>query len=80
MKHRLVEKEELVKETAEVKKERIGVVNCEYLSVRQEPKSNAKLIKIIKKGDKVAVDSTFDDKLWYKIEDGYTRKAFIDIL
>lgn len=60
------------------KNENMGKVNCAYLSVREEPKPNAKRVKIIEKDDAVKIDPEFTDKLWYKIEGGYVKKAFID--
>lgn len=74
--------EEVEKEDIKEIKEDIynsGTVNCAFLNVRKEPKPDSKLVKIIKKGDRVTIDTTFEDKLWFKIEDGYTKKAFIDV-
>ena len=82
MRRRSAEKEDILDmKKEEPKKEVIktGTVNCPFLNVRHEPKPNAKLMKIIKKGDVVTIDESFDDKLWYKIDGGYTKKAFIDI-
>lgn len=82
MKRRSAEKEDILEiKKEEPKKETIktGTVNCQLLNVRYEPKPNAKLMKIIKKGDVVTIDESFDDKLWYKIDGGYIKKAFIDI-
>lgn len=82
MRRRSVEKEDISEiKTEEPKKEIIktGTVNCAFLNVRKEPKPDSKLVKIIKKGDRVTIDTTFEDRLWFKIEDGYTKKAFIDV-
>lgn len=78
MRHRSEEKEEIKKEIKEEPKFKKGKVNCPFLNVRSEAKPDSKLVKIIKAGDEVTIDTTFDDKLWYKIEDGYVKKAFID--
>lgn len=63
----------------EEKKIRTGTVNCYLLNIREEPKPDAKLAGLLKEGDTVVIDDSFEDKLWYKIEQGYVKKAFIDL-
>lgn len=58
---------------------RTGTVNCYLLNIRKEPKPNAELAGLLKKDEVVTIDTSFDDKLWYKIEQGYVKKAFIDL-
>lgn len=55
-----------------------GTVNCGFLNVREEPKPNSKKVNMLKQGETVTIDPEFEDKLWYKIEEGYVKKAFID--
>lgn len=58
---------------------RTGTVNCYLLNIREEPKPDARLVGLLKEGDTVVMDDSFEDKLWYKIEQGYVKKAFIDL-
>ena len=83
-------KQEVVKEVVEKVPEVIesvesktGIVNCDKLNVRSEPKKDSIVTLIISKGDvvKILEDS---DKEFYKViisngTEGYCMKKFIDI-
>lgn len=81
-----VVKEEVVEKVPEVVESvepKTGIVNCDKLNVRSEPKKDSIVTLIISKGDvvKILEDS---DKEFYKViisngTEGYCMKKFIDI-
>lgn len=74
---------EVVEEVPEIVEVKEGIVNCNKLNVRIEPKKDSTVIAIISDGESVKVldDS---DKEFYKViisngSEGYCMKKFIDI-
>lgn len=70
-----------VKDEAETKdndKVLVGTVNCDKLRVRKEPSTDAEILKYLKKGDEVVIESE-DDKDFYKIAAGFVMKEFISL-
>ena len=63
------------KEDAAVK---MGVVNCDKLRVRKGPSTDAEILKYLKKGDEVVIESE-DDKNFYKIAAGFVMKEFVSL-
>jgi hypothetical protein len=74
---------EVIEETPEVIQLKEGIVNCNKLNVRIEPKKDGDILSIINRNDVVQIldDS---DKEFYKVmisdnKEGYCMKKFIDI-
>lgn len=74
---------EVVEEVPKIVEVKNGIVNCNKLNVRIEPKKDGAITTIISQGDivKVLDDS---DKEFYKViisngSEGYCMKKFIDI-
>lgn len=70
-----VENDTEKKEDAAVK---IGIVNCGKLRVRKGPSTDTEILKYLKKGDEVVIESE-DDKDFYKIAAGFVMKEFISL-
>lgn len=56
----------------------MGIVNCDKLRVRKGPSTDAEILKYLKKGDEVVIESE-DDKDFYKIAAGFVMKEFISL-
>lgn len=56
----------------------IGIVNCDKLRVRKGPSTDAEILKYLKKGEEVVIESE-DDKDFYKIAAGYVMKEYISL-
>lgn len=76
-------REPVVVEETEIETVYVGIVNCNKLNVRSEPKKDSLVRTIIGNGDSVEIldDS---DKEFYKVStsdkiEGYCMKKFIDI-
>lgn len=74
---------EVIEETPKVVQLKEGIVNCNKLNVRIEPKKDGDILSIINRNDVVQIldDS---DKEFYKVmisdnKEGYCMKKFIDI-
>ena len=59
------------------------VVNCTRLNVRKEPNKNAKVIRILDKGNCVMIDLENSTEDFYKVStpsgEGYCMKNFIEV-
>ena len=55
-----------------------GVVNCDKLRVRKGPSTDAEILKYLKKGDEVVIESE-DDENFYKIAAGFVMKEYISL-
>ena len=77
-----VEKDNAAVENDTEKKEdtvvKMGIVNCDKLRVRKGPSTDAEILKYLKKGDEVVIESE-DDKDFYKIAAGFVMKEFISL-
>ena len=77
-----VEKDNAAVENDTEKKEdtvvKMGIVNCDKLRVRKGPSTDAEIIKYLKKGDEVVIESE-DDKDFYKIAAGFVMKEYISL-
>lgn len=72
------EVEEPVKKPRSTKKapKKGKVFNCGLLNVRENPSTNAKVIKCLPAGTEVEILGTEDE--FYKIADGFVMKSFIE--
>ena len=74
---------EVIEETPEVIQLKEGIVNCNKLNVRIEPKKDSDILSIISQNDVVQILDDSDEE-FYKVmisdnKEGYCMKKFIDI-
>lgn len=72
-------KKEIVieKEVAAEKKVAAGIVIVDRLNVRETPEYNARIIKELKKNERIEILG--GDKDFYKIQQGYVMQKFIKV-
>ena len=69
--------EEAVKEVEETL---TGTVNVKLLNVRKEPSKESDVVEILDKDTTIEIFESESTKDFYKTNDGYVMKQFIDII
>lgn len=83
----IVEEVETIEEVEAVKVVYGEVVNCSQLNVRSQPKSDADILLVIRKGDKIVIEENESTDEFYKVcslpgnegFNGYCMKKYIAI-
>lgn len=65
------------KDVKTTKKDRVGIVNCDNLRLREKPNTEAKIIRMLQQGDKVDILANANDE-FYEVQGGFVMKKFID--